>query len=215
MDKLRNDRRIRTRDDLKFFLALDRASYELTNQTLREKLQEEFHLGHTMLGYWFLKKNRKLEYWANNRYRSPFHHLIYEIKALRYMFLERRYGVIVPVNVIGPGARFWHFGQGTIIINGRASIGMGFSASANCIVGHANDEVPEIGNFVEMSVDSKILGGVTIPDDVVVGAGALVIKTVESEGSVMGGVPAKVLPHHVLDEHERRKRAVLIELAKW
>ena len=107
------------------------------------------------------------------------------------MFLERRYGVIVPVNVIGPGARFWHFGQGTIIINGRASIGMGFSASANCIVGHANDEVPEIGNFVEMSVDSKILGGVTIPDDVVVGAGALVIKTVESEGSVMGGGASK------------------------
>ncbi len=198
-----------------FFLAMDRAAYELSNQSLRKRLQEKFHLGNTMLGYWFLKKNRKLEYWANNSYRSPFHHMIYELKALRYMFLERRYGVNIPVNVIGPGARFWHFGQGTIIINDSASIGMGFAASANCIVGQANDGVPEIGDFVEMSVGSEILGGVAIPDDVVVGAGALVIKTVEDRGSVMGGVPAKVLSHHVLDEHERRKRAVLTELAKW
>lgn len=89
-----------------------------------------------------------------------------------------------------------------------------FAASTNCIVGQANDGVLEIGDFVEMSVGREILGGVAIPEDVVVGAGALVIKTVEDRGSVMG-VPAKVLSHHVLDEHERRKRAVLTELAKW
>lgn len=85
---------------------MDRAAYELSNQSLRKGLQEKFHLGNTMLGYWLLKKNRKLEYWANNSYRSPFHRMIYELKALRYMFLERRYDVNIPVNVIGPGARF-------------------------------------------------------------------------------------------------------------
>ena len=62
-----------------------------------------------------------------------------------------------------------------------------FAASTNCIVGQANDGVLEIGDFVEMSVGSEILGGVAIPEDVVVGAGALVIKTVEDRGSVMGG----------------------------
>ncbi len=44
-----------------------------------------------------------------------------------------------------------------------------------------------------MSVDSKVLGGITICDNVLIGAGALVIKSIEIPNSTWGGVPAKLL----------------------
>ena len=68
---------------------------------------------HQNLGLWFLKKNRRLEYRFNNRNKSPFHKLVYFLAGYRYVRWQHQYSCSIPVNVIGPGFRIWHFAQGS------------------------------------------------------------------------------------------------------
>lgn len=51
-----------------------------------------------------------------------------------------------------------------------------------------------IGKDVWLGANTVVLAGVTIGDGVVVGAGAVVTRDV-TEGSIVGGVPAKVIGH--------------------
>ena len=53
-------------------------------------------------------------------------------------------------------------------------------------------EQPEIGNNVTLSTGSKILGGIIIGDNVVVGANAVVIKSFPAN-VVIAGIPAKIV----------------------
>ncbi len=63
---------------------------------------------------------------------------------------------------------------------------------------------PFIGNDVNIKAGAKIIGGVTIGDDVVVGANAVVVKDIPSH-SVVVGVPAKIIKtrKQIDDEWER------------
>lgn len=51
---------------------------------------------------------------------------------------------------------------------------------------------PNIGNNVFVGAGAKIIGAVTIGDNVVIGANAVITKDIPS-GSVVGGIPAKIL----------------------
>ena len=55
-------------------------------------------------------------------------------------------------------------------------------------------EAPVLGDNVEVCCGAKILGGVTIGDNVLVGAGAVVTHDVPPN-SVVAGVPARVIRH--------------------
>ena len=58
--------------------------------------------------------------------------------------------------------------------------------------GGGRNGYPKIGSRVFVGAGAKILGNVTIGDDVVIGANAVVTKDIPS-GAVVGGIPAKVL----------------------
>jgi serine O-acetyltransferase len=65
-----------------------------------------------------------------------------------------------------------------------------------CLVNKANfrrEGQPRIGNNVTLGVGCKVLGGVTIGDNVVVGANAVVLRDVPS-GQMAIGVPAHNKP---------------------
>ena len=49
-----------------------------------------------------------------------------------------------------------------------------------------------IGDKVEIKAGAKVIGGVKIGDDVIIGANAVVVKDVPSD-SIVVGVPAKVI----------------------
>lgn len=49
---------------------------------------------------------------------------------------------------------------------------------------------PVIGNNVTITCGAKVLGNITVGDNAIIGANAVVIKDVEA-GAIMGGVPAK------------------------
>jgi serine O-acetyltransferase len=59
-------------------------------------------------------------------------------------------------------------------------------------IGYNDGKTPIIGNNVRVCCGAKIIGGVTIGDNVVVGANAVVCKDVPAN-CVVGGVPAKII----------------------
>ena len=50
-----------------------------------------------------------------------------------------------------------------------------------------------------MGVGAKIIGDVTIADDVTIAAGAVVIESCETPGAVLAGIPAKCVKVKNLD----------------
>ena len=67
----------------------------------------------------------------------------------------------------------------------------------NNVVGNkrtgASTETPKIGNNVDIGFGAMIIGDVTIADNCVIGAGAVVTKSCDIKGSVLVGVPARVI----------------------
>ena len=89
---------------------------------------------------------------------------------------------------IGPGLAIYH-GHGTIITPNK--IGDNFSVYQGVTVGknpHPNKNVitPTIGNNVTIYANAVVAGGINIGDNVVIGAGAIVMKDIPSNSVVIG-----------------------------
>ncbi len=88
-------------------------------------------------------------------------------------------------------------GGGLFIQHGFATMLAAESVGENCwinqqvTVGYrGTDRPPIIGNNVMITCGAKVLGQITVGDNAIIGANAVVIHDVEP-GAVMGGVPAK------------------------
>lgn len=113
-------------------------------------------------------------------------YLIYHAKCKKY---EMKYCSEVPINVFGKGLLIWH--PQRIIINQHAKVGEFCSISSGVVVAQAHEECPVIGDYVELMIDCKVLGGIRVADYVRVGAGALVLKDCDDSDVTLGGVPAR------------------------
>ncbi|MEZ1315605.1 DapH/DapD/GlmU-related protein [Pseudomonas fluorescens] len=97
---------------------------------------------------------------------------------------------------IGPGLFFPHT-HGTVIgafsIGSNAVIYQGVTLGARDLdFTYDTEHRPVVGNDVILGAGSKILGGLSLGDRVVVAANAVVLKSF-SDDLVVGGVPAKIL----------------------
>ena len=104
-----------------------------------------------------------------------------------------RSGVEIGANsTVGRNCDIWHSG---VVING--------TVGDNCVF-HGNNTIgnkgkgsesvtPTLGNGVDVGVGAVIIGGVTIADDCVIGANSVVTKSFEMPGTVIAGVPGKVI----------------------
>lgn len=54
---------------------------------------------------------------------------------------------------------------------------------------------PQIGNNVEIGVGAKVIGNITIADNIKIGANAVVTKSFDEEGITLVGIPARKLNH--------------------
>ena len=94
---------------------------------------------------------------------------------------------------IGKGTKLGHGGI-AVVINGRAVIG------ENCVIGSCVTiggksriyAAPQIGNYVYIATGAKVLGDITIGDNVVIGANSVVVKDVPSN-CIVAGIPAKII----------------------
>lgn len=58
-------------------------------------------------------------------------------------------------------------------------------------IGESKSGVPSLGNNVSIGVNATLVGGIEIGDNAIIGAGAVVVKSVP-EGAVAIGVPARI-----------------------
>lgn len=116
-------------------------------------------------------------------------------KALE-LLVRLLFGAILPAAVeAGPNFRLGHRGFG-IVIHPKTRIGADVFLHHNVtLAADLADDDPRdqvIGSRVSIGTGAVVLGPITVGDDVVIAAGAVVTKDVP-DGCVMGGVPAVVL----------------------
>lgn len=94
---------------------------------------------------------------------------------------------------IGKGTRFAYGGIG-VVLHKRIIIGKDCTIGANVTIGGRSGyfKVPKIGNNVYIATGAKILGPITIADNVIIGANAVVINDVPANATV-AGIPAKII----------------------
>ncbi len=122
--------------------------------------------------------------------RAPFT-VLYRVMA---KLCEVFCGISLPYTVIvGRRVVLEHFG-GMVLVADR--IGDDVVIRQNTTFGIARADEPQrrptIGNRVDVGVGAVIIGGITIGDDAVIGANAVVVKDVPP-GAVVGGIPARVI----------------------
>ncbi len=108
--------------------------------------------------------------------------------------LGAKLGIIIYAGCCGKGLRIWHYGS--TIISGDAKIGEDCVFHGQACIGNdgSGTAAPVIGNRVDIGVGAKIIGDITIADDVKIGAGAVVTKSCTEQGRTLVGIPAKILP---------------------
>lgn len=146
----------------------------------------------------FIKLLRTCEYLrAKTKYsKNP----IWKVLYLFYRTRKNRLGVIIgvdiPESVFDEGLVIHH--NGNIVVNGSSKVGKNCQLHGdNCIgnSGKINEltNCPQIGNNVDIGVGAKVLGGITIADDIKIGANAVVTKSFNEPGITIVGIPAHKL----------------------
>jgi serine acetyltransferase len=112
------------------------------------------------------------------------------IAAVLSVFYKREPAMFISCDDIGPGLMLMH-GFATIITAQR--IGTDCQVAQQVTIGYDDRGAPPIfGDRVRVGSNAVVIGPVTLGDDAVVGAGAVVVRDVPP-GVVVGGVPAKIL----------------------
>lgn len=143
---------------------------------------------HTVVTRW-QKLYRKYEYYRNckNKIFLPYTLLL----KIYFEHFSIRLGFSIPINVFESGLSIAHYG--TIVINGNAKIGRNCRIQEGVTIGATggSNKAPVLGDNIFIGSGAKIIGDITIEDDVCIGAGSVVTKSILEKGITVAGVPAK------------------------
>ena len=193
---LSEDRKIKTRAQLKETLAIECARYPLSARRIVPYLLQisegAILRRHTVL-------LRKTEYYRNTGRR-----VLAALYEARLMRLQNRHALHIPLNTCGKGLHIYHLFP--VCMNGNVTIGEYCRIMPNVsVIGDDGANLaPTVGDRVTLGIGCTLLGGITIADDVTVGAGAVVTKSFPEPGITLAGVPAKIIhgPAPDTDEEE-------------
>lgn len=138
-------------------------------KALRAEEYYTFHSPNKLLRYWYFRKKNKL---------------------------GSKLGFFIPAGCFGPDLKISHYGS--IIVNPHSRIGSGCTIHGNCCLGNKKEsdvrnDSPIIGNNVNIGQNAQIIGNITLEDNIIIGAGAVVTKTFDKDGVTLVGVPARIL----------------------
>lgn len=142
---------------------------------------------------------RKAEYYKNC-HRTVFGKLYAYWLHYRVHGFGQKLGFSIPLNVFGPGLSIAHVG--TIVVNGNAKVGRNCRIQECTTIGATNGsgDAPILGDNVFLGSGARIIGKVTVADDVAVGANAVVVRDVLTPGITVAGVPVRQISTH--DSHD-------------
>lgn len=126
---------------------------------------------------------RKAEYATNT---GKFRRRWYLFRLLR---IQTRYGISIPLNVLGEGFKMEHLG--TVIINADCKVGKNCKIHPGVCIGGNKGKAPRIGDNVYLGPGAKLFGDIEIGDNIQVGANAVVTKSCNRSGAILVGVPAE------------------------
>lgn len=143
-------------------------------------------------GFWALVIYRfgRWRYGIQSKWLRKFFSACYRVL---YKLVQIVTGIEIPCEVeIGKNFVIDHFGG--IVISGYAKFGSNCRIRNGVVVGlsRADDPcAPQFGNNVDIGAGAKVLGRISIGDNVLIGANAVVLRDVPSN-SIAVGVPAIV-----------------------
>lgn len=129
--------------------------------------------------YRYLRLLRMAEYYYNcNKLLKSLVYFLFKHESVKT-------GISIGLNCFGKGLYIPHYG--CIVVNGNARFGEG------CVIQCGTNVSDKVigGNHIYFSAGAKILTGVTIANDVIIGANAVVTKPIYEENTVWAGIPAK------------------------
>lgn len=130
---------------------------------------------------------RKLEYYSNNK-GNMFATILRKYYKLRFRRMSVRLGFSIPLNVFDYGLSIAHYG--TICVNNKSCIGKYCRIHEGVTIGASGGGAPIVGDNVFIGSGAKIIGEVSVANNIAIGANAVVTKSFKEEGITLAGVPA-------------------------
>lgn len=123
---------------------------------------------------------------------SIYHLICYLWYIRKRNILGNKIGLEMSTELIDAGLLIYHFNN---VVNTNASIGKNCHIHGTVVIGNngTSTACPIIGNNVMIGAGAKIIGPVTIADDIKIAAGAVVVNSFTEPGITIGGVPARKL----------------------
>lgn len=183
---------IKSKRELCDFLSRERIKY-IKESDLKNRFIANFCQDKDVVLWKYQRLLRLTEYHYNLKAKSLYHSLMYAYYRRKKNIKGTRLGIEIWENTFDVGLRIHH--AGNIVVNGMARVGKNCQLhGSNCI---GNDgktlDAPIVGNNVNIGVGAKIIGGITIADNIKIAAGAVVISSFAEKGITIGGVPARKL----------------------
>lgn len=175
---------ITTKNELKHYLLQDAIALNCDERQRPSLFGDEI--------WKFQRLLRKTEYYTNLYNKSKKYYIFHYLwHKFRFHKLSVKLGFSIPLNVFGPGLSIAHYG--TIVVNSAAKVGKNCRLHEGVNIGATNGSAaaPQIGDNVFIGTGAKIIGDISIADDVAIGANAVVVKSITESGVTYGGVPAK------------------------
>lgn len=133
---------------------------------------------------------RKVEYDINCRH-GLFALFVGKYHKFRFHRLSIKLGFTIPPNVFAEGLAIPHYGTIVVHANARAGRNCRLHEGVNIGATSGGHEAALIGDNCFFGSGAKVIGAVTIADDVAVGAGAVVTRDITEPGTTWAGVPAR------------------------
>lgn len=176
---------IKSFSDYQYYFERDRIARGMPDNVMRPRF------GRDVVWRW-QRTLRTLEY-VHNCKKGPFWSFIRLALTIKFRMDSVKLGFTIPINTFDEGLYIPHYG--TIVVHGNARIGKNCRLMEGTNIGDSAGRTPIIGDNCFICTGAKILGGVRIGNNVIVGANAVVIKSVDEDDVTVGGVPAKIISH--------------------
>jgi len=130
---------------------------------------------------------RKYEYWLNSK--SVISRLVVIYYKMKHHRMGIRLGIEISPNVVGKGLSIAH--GGCVEINDQAKVGDNLRIQEGVNIGASGGNAPVIQDNVFLASGCKVMGSVVVKSGCVVGANAVLVRTVDQDNCTIAGIPAK------------------------